>query len=94
MRSDYPDGLGPNDPTAGDRARTDHSSVRFTLKEGSKGEPWVLIEEEQPGLQVLKYGNAFLGLQFRSGIEFKDAQRFAHEMERMFDVLSYTKFDT
>lgn len=94
MRSDYPEGLGPNDPTAGDRAHTDHSSVRFTLKEGPRGEPWVLIEEDQPGLPVLKFGNAFLGRQFRSGIAFQDAQRFAHEMERMFDTLSYTMFDT
>jgi hypothetical protein len=94
MKSDYPEGLGPNDPTAGDRAHTDHTPIRFTLKEHGDGEPWVMLEEEEPGLPVLKFGDAFLGLSFRPEIPFAEAEKFAHEMERMFDTLSYTKFDT
>jgi len=94
MNRDYPEGLGPNDPTAGDRAHTDHTGVRFTLKEGGGGESWVMLEEDPPGLPVLRFGDAFLGLHFRSDVSFADAQRFAHEMERMFDTLAYTKFDT
>ena len=94
MSSAFPDGLGPDDPTAGDRAHTDHADVSFTIKEASRGEPWVMFELEAPGLPVLKYGDAFLGLQFRDGIRFEDAKTFVREMNRMFDVIAYTRFDT
>jgi hypothetical protein len=92
--SDYPKGLGPDDPTAGDHAYTDHIPVSFALKEGPRGEPWVMIEEDPAGLPVLKFGDAFLGLQFRSDVPFAEAQRFTAEMRRMFDTLTYTKFTT
>ena len=94
MTSDYPEGLGPNDPTAGDRAHTDHTGVSFKLCEHGHGEPWVMFEQDAPGLPVLKWGDAFLGLQFRPEIPFEKAQEFTKEMRRMFDTLSCTKFDT
>lgn len=94
MAVDYPEGLGPHDPTASDRAHTDHAHVSFTIKESGRGEPWVAFEIDQPGLPVLKFGDAFLGLQFRSSIPFAEAQAFTAEMRRMFDVISYTRFDT
>lgn len=94
MASDFPAGLGPNDPTAGDRAYTDHTDVSFTLKEGSQGQPWIMIEEELPGLPILKPGDAFLGLRFRDEVSFTDAQRFTSELRRMIDSISYTKFIT
>ena len=94
MPSDFPEGLGPDDPTAGDRADTHHATVSFALKEGPRGEPWIMIEEDQPGLPVLKHGDVFLGLEFREGVSFEEAQRFTAEMRRMLGVLSYTKFDT
>lgn len=94
MSKDYPEGLGPNDPVAPDRAHTDHSRVSFTIKEYSHGEPWVIFEDTEPGLPVLKAGNAFLGLDFRPEIPFQEAEQFVREMRRMFDTISYTKFDT
>lgn len=92
--TDYPPGLGPDDPTAFDRAHTDHTGVSFKLCEGGRGEPWVMFEQDQPGLPVLKYGDAFLGLHFRREITFEEARSFTKEMRRMFDTLAYTKFDT
>ena len=53
-----------------------------------------MFEEGQPGLPVLRFGDAFLGLRFRDDVSFADAQRFTAEMRRMFDTLSYTKFVT
>lgn len=94
MSDDMPPGFGPNDRTAGDRAYTDHTDVSFTLKEGPNGEPWVIIEQDEPGLPVLKFGDAFLGLQFREGISFEEAKSFTLQLNRMLDVLSYTKFIT
>lgn len=94
MPDKLPPGFSADDPTAGDRAFTEHTPISFTLKEGPNGEPWVMFEEGEPGLPVLKFGDAFLGLQFRDGVSFADAQRFTSEMRRMFDTLSYTKFIT
>ncbi len=94
MENDMPDGLGPTDRTAGDRAYTDHTEVSFTLKEHGRGEPWITLEPDAPGLPVLNPGDAFLGLQFRDGVTFAEAQRFVGEMNRMLVVLSYTKFVT
>ncbi len=94
--SGLPDGFGPDDPTAGDRAETEHARVGFTFKEHPpRGETfWVSVEPDVPGLSVLKRGDAFLGLEFREGISFEQARAFAHEMERMFSHISYTKFIT
>ena len=95
MTSDYPEGLGPDDPTAPTQAHTDSTAVSFKLCEGRNGsEPWAFFEQDAPGLPVLKYGNAFLGLHFRLGVSFEEARDFTRRMERMFDTLSYTKFDT
>jgi len=63
-----PPGFGPRDRTPPDRAHTDHTRTTSTLKEFGHGEPWVMIEEDKPGLPVLKAGDAFLGIQFRSEI--------------------------
>ena len=58
MENDLPDGTGPDGPTAGDRGYTELSDMNFTLKEGSRGEPWIMVEEELPGLPVLKMSEA------------------------------------
>lgn len=89
-----PEGFGPDDPTAGDEAHTDETGVSFTLKETWNGRPWMMIEEDEPGLPVLKYGDAHLGIHFRDGVPFIEAQRFAIQMGDMLDTLTYTKFDT
>lgn len=94
MKRDMPDGFGPDDRTAGDRATTDGTRVTFTLKEGPRGEPKVMIEEDEPGLPVLRAGNAFLMIHFREGVAFKEEQDFVEQMRRMFDELTYTKFIT
>jgi hypothetical protein len=91
---ELPPGFGPDDPDAGDSAFTEHTSVSFTIKEGPSGQLWVLFEEGEPGLPVLKFGDAFLGLVFREGISFADAKQFTAEMRRKFDTLSFTKFVT
>lgn len=88
---DLPPGFRPKDPTASDRAQTDDTDVLFTLKEDSRGEPWIAVEERKPGLPILRAGDAFLGLWFRSGVSVEQAQAFVREMNRMLRSLSYTK---
>jgi len=73
------------------QAMTDQTPVSFTIKEGPQGEPTEMIEEGNPGLPVLREGDAFLMLQFRPGVSFEQAERFTSEMRRMFDVLSYNQ---
>lgn len=52
---ELPDGFRPGDPTAHDRATTDHTGVTFTLKEGQGGVPRYAIEEDAPGIGILKH---------------------------------------
>ena len=94
--TNLPDGFGPTDPTAGDRAYTDEAACSFTFKEGpDEGRPlWVMIEQAPPGLPVLQAGDAFLGLTFKESVSFDEARRLAREMDRMLCGISYTKFIT
>lgn len=89
-----PDGLGENDPVAHDRAYTDWTKVGFSLKEGGRGEPRIMIEEDGPGLPVLKYGDAFLMLHCRPGVTYEQAQPLVRQLETLIDSISYTKFIT
>ncbi|MGH7510062.1 MAG: hypothetical protein ACREMZ_11400 [Gemmatimonadales bacterium] len=74
------------------QATTEATPVTFTLKEGPRGEPKVMIEENEPGLPVLRDGDAFLMIHFRKGVTFNQAEDFVRQMRRMLDVLTYTKF--
>ena len=94
--SGLPDGFGPDDPTAHDRARTERAPVAFSFKEHPpSGETfWVVIEPGKPGLGVLKAGDAFLGFEYRDGVTFEEARAFAQEMTSMFSHITCTKFIT
>jgi hypothetical protein len=94
MSDELPPGLRPDDPTAGDRATTDYTRATFTIKEGPGGEPWIMIEPYEPGLPVLKFGDAFLGLVPRETASFEEMRDLAHRMHTLLDGVSYTKFIT
>lgn len=92
---DLPPGFRRGDPTAGDKAHTDRTPVTFKFIEGRDGGPaWVLIEEDDPGLPVLRAGNASLGLVFREGVSFEQARDFAKQMQQMLVRITYTKLIT
>jgi len=93
-KSELPEGFRPGDPTAGDKAHTDHADVAFVLKEHGDGTPWVLVEPRGPTLPVLERGDGFLGLTFRDDVSFEEAQRFVQEMRKKLRGVSYTKFTT
>ena len=90
--NDLPPGFRPRDPTASDKAATEQSSVRFTVKEGPRGEPKIMIEEqEEPGLSILRPGDSALTLHCRHGTQLGEAKKLAAEMNRMVDVMTHTK---
>lgn len=98
--NELPAGFGPNDPTAHTQAETEFAVCDFKITQFSPtpdapdGLPWIWIRTDDPGLSVLKYGDAFLGLQFKSGVTFEDAKRLANEMDRMIEGIACTKFVT
>jgi hypothetical protein len=95
VQSNIPEGFRPEDRRAPDKAYTDHTNVTFSLKEGPQGKPlWVMIEPYEPGLPVLKAGDAFLGPTFRDDVSFEEAKRFATDMRNKLCSISYTKFIT
>lgn len=78
-----PDGLGPDDLTASDRAETNRNRTAFTLKELGDATLWITIEPYEPGLPSLKRGDSFLGLEPRAGIMFEQAKRFVDGRSRI-----------
>lgn len=91
---DLPEGFRPDDPTAYDRARTDYTEITFTLKEGPNGEPWYMVEEDEPGLPILRRGDSFLGLRLRDGVTYNEAQAFLSELRQMVKGIAHTVFIT
>lgn len=75
------------------RSHTDHTKVTFTLKETVNNGVAIMIEDDGPGLPFLHHG-AFLMLRFGKEVSFDAAERFKNEMNRMFDTLNFTTFDT
>jgi hypothetical protein len=56
--------------------------------------PWIMVQIDEPGLKVLRGGNAFLAFEFRDGVTLEDASGLAREMDRMIEGISCTKFTT
>lgn len=101
MRNDeMPPGFGPNDSTAGDRAENEYARATFHVEEnrphadGTEAEPWISILLDEPGLKVLRPGDASLGLECRRGVTLAEATRLAEEMRRLLAGISYLKFIT
>ena len=92
--SDYPDGLGPDDPTAQDNAHTDISGVSFTLKEGVGGELKIMLEEDEPGLPFLRRSDGFLMFHFRDGYTYEQSQAFVTALNDHIKSASHTVFLT
>lgn len=91
---DLPEGFRPGDPTAHDRAVTEYTAVTFTLKEGQGGVPRYAVEEDEPGIGILKHGDSFLTLKLRDGVTYDEARDFLTELRRMIVGISHTKFIT
>lgn len=97
---ELPPGFGPNDRTAPDRAETDYAPCGFKLGEHHphgnppQADPWIMVQIDDPGLKVLRSGNAYLGFEFRDGVSIEDTSRLAREMDRLLVGVSCTKFIT
>lgn len=95
-----PPGFGPNDPTAPDRAVTEYADASFDTSEhappaeGEESHPWIWAVIEEPGLSLLKRGDAFLGLQCREGVSVPEVAALAREMRRLLCGVSCTRFVT
>jgi hypothetical protein len=74
----------------GVKAKTDHTSCTFTVKEHDDGTPWIMIEFDQPGISALE--NGFLGMKFRPGITIRQAEQIAEKLCDQFAGISYTHF--
>jgi len=71
-------------------ATTEHSDAVFELKEYGGGEPWIMVNFDKPGLSCV--GDNMLGLQFRDGVTFEQAEEFRSLLHKMMRGMSYTKF--
>ena len=89
---ELPEGFRPGDRVAREQAHTDRTGVTFTLKEGAlEGRPLsVMIEEDEPGLPILKDGNAFLMLRFRDEVPFDVAEKFVTNMRDKLESIACT----
>jgi hypothetical protein len=74
----------------GTNAKTDYSAFTFTVKEFGDGTPWIMCEEYQPGLPVLKDG--YLGLRLREGTTIEQAQEIAEYLRDHVAGVSHTRF--
>ena len=98
--SEMPPGFGPNDPTARDRAETEHASATFATSEyppapgATESIPWIWIQVDNPGLKVLKGGDAFLGLTCREGVTFEEIEALTKQMRDLLEGITCTKFIT
>lgn len=72
------------------KAKTDYSDFTFTLKEFGDGTPWIMCEENQPGLPALKDG--YLGLRLREGTTFEQAKEIAEYLRDHIAGVSHTRF--
>ena len=88
--TDFPDGLGPDEPTAQDKSHTDRSGVSFTLKEGVGDQLRIMLEENEPGLPFLKRGDGFLMFHFRKGYTYEQAQEFVGMLNEHIHAASHT----
>jgi hypothetical protein len=80
----------PLTPLDGEESRTEAIGVDFTVKEGVRGEPWILIEMNPPGLPAIDASSAVFGLHFRSDVSFREGRAFVDEMKRMLNAMSIT----
>lgn len=91
---EMPEGFGPDDDTAHERAETDTTRVTFLLKESEGGPPWLRVEEDLPGLPILRRSDAFLGLRCRPGTTIEQAEALRRHMHEIIEEMSYTAFLT
>lgn len=73
------------------KAKTDHASCIFAVKEYEDGTPWIMVEPHRaPDNLLLK--NGFIGLTLRPGVSFERAKEIARELNENFEGVSYTQF--
>jgi hypothetical protein len=71
-------------------ATTERSDVVFELKEFGDGTPWLMVNFDSPGFSCIK-GNDFLGVEFRDGVTFEQANEFRAQLHKMVKGMSFTK---
>lgn len=91
---ELPNGFRPDDSTAPDRATTEQTTVRFTVKESRRGDPWVMIEQGAPGLTVLRPGDSFLGIKFARDVEIQEVEALARQLNKLRPIMAHTRFIT
>lgn len=75
----------------GSKARTEHGSYLFTVKEAADGSPWIMLEPRRTDVTALK--EAFIGFGLRQGTTIEKAQEVADYLNRNLADLSFTMFD-
>ena len=75
----------------GSKARTEHGSVRFTVKEWADGSPWIMVEHEHQGMPALD--KAFIGFGLPNRTSLDPAHRIADFMNNNLANVSLTLFD-
>jgi len=69
---------------------TEETGCRFSVKEADTGELWIMIEEDAPGLSVLRDG--FIGLRLHSGVDLTQAVSLAKLLGDYVSEMTLTRF--
>jgi len=70
-------------------SNTESVEYRFTVKETSSGEPWLMLEPMTKNLQAFSGG--FLGLRLRPGTTYEEARRLATTLDTEIQSVTFTK---
>lgn len=72
------------------KSKTERAYYVFAIKQYADGTPWIMLEQSGENLSILDQG--FLGLDFKEGISFEEAQKIAELLEDKIDTVKFTSF--
>jgi hypothetical protein len=72
------------------KSHTEHSNYRFVAKEFADGTPWLVLERQGKGLEVL--GSGILGFELADGASLQDAELLASSLNQSISQVSFTSF--
>jgi hypothetical protein len=69
---------------------TEHSRIRFVVKESANGTPWIVCEPMGASLSILKTGR--LGFDLPDGCTYERAHAIARHLEDTIETVTYSPF--
>jgi hypothetical protein len=70
------------------KTQTDRGAYLFVVKEYADGEPWIMMERQDQGIEILQRG--FLGFELKNGTPLMEAEKLAVTLSALIKSVSYT----